>query len=353
MHNVKRRWQQRLFEAVQQSPLIRALLLPASVLFAGLVCLRRCYYQLRTPAWQHKARILVVGNINVGGSGKSPCVQCLAIALQQRGWRVGIVSRGYGARRAHKQPRLVNPEQAPELFGEEASWLARTSGAPVVVCQRRRLAAEELLRHYQLDIIISDDGLQHYALPRHIECVLLPAVRIAQHPQLLPAGELREPLSRLRRADLLIDNALTAEPSAAYYSQWDLPPIYPLQLASITLVSLGTGAELDLSTWRQQHQQRQLHLCCGIAQPQRFKASLQAWLGEFACIEHYYPDHHLFEQQDFVGFADALIIMTEKDALKCQQLQLSQAWFVRLSARLPEQFYQDLQRLLTTRANER
>ena len=317
-----------------------------ALLFALLARARRSYYAWRPPIWQHSAKVLIVGNISVGGSGKTPTTECIVSGLQQRGWRVGIISRGYGAVKKHRQPALVEPLMPAEKFGEEASWLARSTNAPVVVGVDRRQAAEQLLQLQELDVIVSDDGLQHYALPRHLECLMLPDARLTQHPKLIPAGRLREPLQRLRRADILVDNKLTGSDNADYFSDWSLARIHSLELASCTMQSLRDGEQLSVAAWRQQFGNSEIHLCCAIAQPQRLLDTLGQQLPKLNYTQHLFRDHHLFQQSDFASYRDKTIVMTEKDAVKCQELDLSNAWFLRLRARLSADFFTELEQLL-------
>ena len=319
---------------------------PLALVFALLASVRRSYYAWRQPIWQHSAKVLIVGNISVGGSGKTPTTECIVSGLQQRGWRVGIVSRGYGAMKKHRQPVLVEPLMPAEKFGEEASWLARSTNAPVVVGADRRRAAEKLLQLHEVDVIVSDDGLQHYALPRHLECLMLPDARLTQDPKLIPAGRLREPLQRLRRADLLIDNKLTGSDNADYFRDWSLANIYNLELASCTMQSLSNGEQLSVAAWRQRFGQRAIHLCCAIAQPQRLLDTLAQHLPNLNYTKHCFRDHHLFQQSDFASYQDKTILMTEKDAVKCQELELSNAWFLRLRAQLSANFFAELEQLL-------
>ena len=317
-----------------------------ALIFAFLTAARRSYYAWRSPEWQHSAKVLIVGNISVGGSGKTPTTECIVSGLQQRGWRVGIVSRGYGAIKKHRQPTLVEPLMPAEKFGEEASWLARSTNAPVVVGADRRQAAEKLLQLHELDVIVSDDGLQHYALPRHLECLMLPDARLTQEPKLLPAGRLREPLARLRRADILVDNKLTGSDNADYFRDWPLARIHNLELASCTMQSLRDGEQLSIAAWRQQFGNSEIHLCCAIAQPQRLLDTLVQHLPKLNHSRHFFRDHHLFQQSDFASYHDKTIIMTEKDAIKCQDLDLGNAWFLRLRAQLSADFFTELEQLL-------
>ena len=317
-----------------------------ALLFALLARARRSYYAWRPPIWQHSAKVLIVGNISVGGSGKTPTTECIVSGLQQRGWRVGIISRGYGAIKKHRQPTLVEPLMPAEKFGEEASWLARSTNAPVVVGADRRQAAEKLLQLHELDVIVSDDGLQHYALPRHLECLMLPDARLTQHPKLIPAGRLREPLQRLRRADILVDNKLTGSDNADYFRDWSLARIHSLELASCTMQSLRDGEQLSVAAWRQRFGNSEIHLCCAIAQPQRLIDTLGQHLPNLNYTQHLFRDHHLFQQSDFASYRDKTIVMTEKDAVKCQELDLSNAWFLRLRARLSADFFTELEQLL-------
>ena len=189
----------------QRSPWI-LLLLPLSGLFCLLVWLRRKGYALGVfPSYALDVPVLVVGNITVGGTGKTPLVAWIAEYLQTLGYQPGIVSRGYGGKAQH-WPQQVRPDSDPVMVGDEAVLLARQCHCPMAVGPDRVATAQSLVEHHQVDIVISDDGLQHYALRRDVEIAVIDGVRRFGTGYCLPAGPLRESMARLKQVDLLVAN---------------------------------------------------------------------------------------------------------------------------------------------------
>jgi tetraacyldisaccharide 4'-kinase len=305
------------------------LLRPLSWLYALLLCLRDMSYRL---GWRQVYRapvpVVVVGNLTVGGTGKTPVVMALAQALQDRGLRVGIVSRGYGATPGHF-PRRVTPGGTLEDAGDEALMLARRTGCPVVVAPQRARAVQELLDWQPVDIILSDDGLQHRALARDMEIVLLAAQTGLGNGCLLPAGPLRERASRLERVDWILQQD-APEPERCFHYRAD------------TLVNLLSGELSALADWAG----RAVTAVAGIANPERFFATLRA--AGLRPTAHVFPDHHAFRAADFAPFADGPLIMTEKDAIKCEGFAGSDTWFLRISLSLPAGLVDRVAALLTT-----
>ncbi|MBI2307867.1 MAG: tetraacyldisaccharide 4'-kinase [Rhodocyclales bacterium] len=313
--SLPRLWYRRGF-AFQLLPL-----LPLSWLFGVLSGLRRFAYR---HGWLAAERlpvpVLVVGNLVAGGAGKTPLTLWLLEALRARGRRPGIVSRGYGA--AADTPRLVAPDDSPALVGDEPLLLARRSGAPVAVCRNRVAAARALLAaHPECDLIVADDGLQHYRLVRDVELVLFDG-RGAGNGRLLPAGPLREPLARLRHADAVVWNG---SPSLALPA--GAPPAFAMRLEGVAFHALADPARrcaaADLAD-------RKLHALAGIGDPSRFFRQLEA-LG-LSFVAHPFPDHHAYAAADLDFGADAVLLMTEKDAVKCAGLIAGEAWVLPVSA---------------------
>ena len=290
-------------------------LLPLSVLFGALVKLRRAAYRLRLlPARRFAVPVLVVGNITVGGTGKTPLVIWLADYLRSHGWSPGIVSRGYGGR-ARQWPQQVRPDSDPVSVGDEAVLLAEATGCPMSVGPDRPAAVAALLKHKAVDIVISDDGLQHYALARDLEIAVIDGKRRLGNGFLLPAGPLREPASRLREAGIVVVNGQGVEGE------------YSMQLHRPRLRSLQGGGEVRLEDF----QGRSVHAVAGIGNPQRFFDLLRE-LGIDA-RPHPFPDHHRFRSAD-LRFDDPLpILMTAKDAVKCRRIPCRDCWVVDIAAR--------------------
>uniref|UniRef100_A0A486XGL5 Tetraacyldisaccharide 4'-kinase n=1 Tax=Rheinheimera sp. BAL341 TaxID=1708203 RepID=A0A486XGL5_9GAMM len=271
------------------------LLLPLSALYWLLSALRRALFryglkrQIKLPV-----PVIVVGNISVGGTGKTPFTLLLADLLRQQGWRPGIISRGYGARIT--QPVLVSKTSDARQVGDEPLLLAQTSDCPVVVCPDRVAAAQHLLANSDCNIIISDDGLQHYRLARDIEIVLLDGHRGLGNGHLLPAGPLREGIWRLGQVDLVVANSAA---SALADGVMLLQPTAAQSLISKALLSPCA-----------------VSLVAGIGNPQRFENTVRT-AGFSIQGRHYFTDHHQFIAADFDAIPGP-VLMTEKDAVKCR-----------------------------------
>jgi tetraacyldisaccharide 4'-kinase len=266
------------------------------------------------------ACIIVVGNITVGGSGKTPLVIRLCQLLRQAGFSPGVISRGYGRR--ERGLRLASPVSNPGVVGDEPLLIAQRSGVPVVVANDRCEAARALLQQ-QVNVIISDDGLQHYRLPRDIEICVIDGKRAFGNGRLLPAGPLREPLERLSTVDHLVVNGEGPE------SLEKLETV-PMTLVPGLLRSLENGQSWRLS----QFKGCRVHGIAGIGNPGRFFSTLEH--AGISVLEHIFPDHHAFRKDDFERMDDSLpILMTEKDFVKCKSLGLKNAWYLSVDAALP------------------
>ncbi|HWU78279.1 MAG TPA: tetraacyldisaccharide 4'-kinase [Rhodanobacter sp.] len=292
---------------------------PLAALYGGVVRLRSMFYRL---GWLRSTRLpvptIVVGNLSVGGTGKTPLTIALAEALATRGFRPGVVSRGYGGRR--REPLLLGDTPDPAEVGDEPC-LIRAAGVPVAI-GRDRPAAARLLLDGGCDVLIADDGLQHYALARDVEICVIDGRRRFGNRRLLPAGPLREPMSRLRRVDLRVCNGGVAEADE-----------YAMRLHGDELVALDDGRREKLAGW----QGRRAHAVAAIGNPQRFFDSLRQ--AGIDVIEHACPDHHAFTP-DELDFGDELpVLMTDKDAIKCSRFARPHGWRVPVQAQLPSSFY--------------
>jgi tetraacyldisaccharide 4'-kinase len=277
------------------------LLLPLAGLFRLIATLRRFCYRAALCKVRHFAvPVVVVGNITVGGTGKTPLVIWLAQQLRARGWRPGVVSRGYGGK-AHHWPQQVRPDSDPVAVGDEAVLLAAGCGCPVCAGPDRPAAVEQLLHFHDCDIIISDDGLQHYALGRDLEIVVIDGARRFGNGLPLPAGPLREPVSRLREADLVV---VQGSPEAGEYG---------LALTEPCVQPVRGGDPVPLETWRG----REVHAVAGIGNPQRFFALLRD--AGLVVIEHAFADHHAFQAPELAFDDQRPVLMTAKDAVKCRR----------------------------------
>jgi len=309
----------------RDAPWLR-LLRPLSRLHQVVLHARR---QLFRWGWRSTYRspvpVVVVGNISVGGTGKTPVVSALVAGMLARGLRVGVVSRGYGARPGHF-PRRVRPDSHWHDCGDEPLMIVRKTDCPLVVSPRRADAVRELLQWRAPDLVISDDGLQHLALERDFEVVLLDAALGVGNGQLLPAGPLREPPTRLQSCDWILQRD-SAIPEQHFRYQVD------------GLVNIRTGETRAIKTFAGQCVQA----IAGIANPAAFFASLRS-LG-MQVRERPYPDHYAFGAADFNGLQDLPIIMTEKDAVKCEAFVESNAWFLKITAILPQELLEQVARL--------
>jgi tetraacyldisaccharide 4'-kinase len=289
---------------------------------------RRSYSEKLNELWKPPVPVVVVGNINVGGTGKSPLVIWLAGQFARAGFSPGIVARGYGGS-APQYPFEVTPVSEPGEAGEEAVMIAKRTGCPVVVDKNRTRAVQTLLLRNDCDIVICDDGLQHYALKRDIEIAVLDGKKGLGNGLCIPAGPLREPPGRLKEVDFVVVNGPESLnlPCAATH----------MTLAPEAWVNLHTQEELDIAAWSGGEQ---VHAVAGIGNPNRFFDTLRE-LG-FDVIEHFFEDHQIYHVSDLV-FNDKLkVVMTEKDAVKCRllnrELMHKNYWYLRVSVDMDDQF---------------
>jgi len=279
--------------------------------------------------------VVVVGNISVGGTGKTPLTIALIERLRTEGWNPGVISRGYGAK-PPGFPYSVTSKSSAREAGDEPCLIVQRTGVPLYIDPDRVAAARKLLLHHDCDVLISDDGLQHYALPRSIEIAVIDGARGLGNERCLPEGPLREPPERLLQVDLVIVNG---EPSGATRQQlcnlgvrW-----YPMALEPGKLYPLAAGDPITTETWPYE---RQVDAIAGIGNPSRFFQTLREL--DFDPIEHPLSDHARLSE-DLLQFDSGLpLIMTEKDAVKCSQYTLENGWALRVEARLDEQMLQTL-----------
>jgi len=306
---------------------LTALLRPLSSLFGAAVALRRVLYRrgilrsVRLPV-----PVVVVGNITVGGSGKTPLVAALARALAQRGHRPGIVSRGYGRVSVDDAPIPVAADDDPDRVGDEPLLLAR-AGFPVVVARDRAAAGRDLLaRHPECDVILADDGLQHYRLARDVEVAVVDTTRSPGRPWLLPAGPLREPESRLAEVDVVV-----ALVPAGVAPPASLSGAFAMTFAGEIFVRVG---DPRVTAPASRFAGAGVHALAGIGHPERFFAQLAA-MG-IAAAPHSFPDHHRFVADDLAIGGARAIVMTEKDALKCEAFADERCWYLPVEARIDD-----------------
>lgn len=293
------------------------LLLPLAGVFALLAWMRRTLYRSGLiRAVPVPVPVIVVGNIAVGGSGKTPVVAWLADGLREAGFMPGIVSRGYGGKSA--TAALVSADADPASFGDEPVLLAGLTTCPVVVGADRPAAVMALLQaHPECDVIVSDDGLQHYRLRRDVEVIVLDETALGNR-WLLPAGPLREGLWRLRSADVIVAHG---ELSSGVRARLGTVPIASMKLEGDRVVSLGLPAETrsldDFAGMR-------VHAVAGIGRPERFFDQLRA--RGLTVVPHPFPDHHRFSADDLAFAPGEPKILTAKDAVKCRPFAPADTW---------------------------
>jgi len=261
--------------------------------------------------------VIIVGNLTVGGTGKTPLIIWLARFLKEAGYRPGIVSRGYGGQ-ARRWPQWVDPGSDSGTVGDEALLIARLTGCPMAVAPVRAAAGKMLLERARCDVILSDDGLQHYALDRDIEIAVVDGTRRFGNGYCLPAGPLREPAARLGEVDLVIVNG---GPSAEHE--------FSMRLDGDKAVNLVSGEEKLLPEFAG----TVCHAVAGIGNPERFFRQLAA--SGLVCRTHAFPDHHRYRRSD-IEFGDHRpVLMTDKDAVKCKPFAGERHWRIPVVA-VPE-----------------
>jgi tetraacyldisaccharide 4'-kinase len=314
-------------------------LIPLSWLFVILSSIRRCCYRygifrvVRLPV-----PVIVVGNITVGGTGKTPLVIWLSQALRAQGYRPGIVTRGYGGNSAH-WPLPVTPATDVSMAGDEAVLLARATGLPVMAGPDRVMAAEKLLREHAVNLIVSDDGLQHYHLGRDMQIATLDGQRGFGNGWRLPAGPLRESAAAINDVDLVV--CKSRSPSGI-----NLPSNTPVMRMHLSeAVQLRDGVTRPLANFRG----RSVHSVAGIGHPEQFFAALAA---QGIQVEaRALPDHAGLTEQG-VMFGDGKpVLMTEKDAVKCEKFDLPDHWYVRVQAEFSHEHAVNILQAVQARLN--
>ncbi len=295
-------------------------LAPLGWLFRLAAGLRRLFFRLQLRRTVRVGvPVVVVGNISVGGTGKTPLVIWLSRYLG-RSFRPGVVCRGYRGR-SRNWPQKVRGDSDPSTVGDEAVLLARRCGCPVAAGPDRVASARALIEHEGCDLILSDDGLQHLSLARDIEIAVVDGARRHGNGRCLPAGPLREPPSRLKHVDIVVVNG---EAERGEFRML----VRPWKAVSVA----GVEAPRDLGSFAG----TRVHAVCAIGSPQRFLAMLHE--ARLEVLAHVFPDHHVFTRSE-IDFGDGLpVLMTEKDAVKCQRIAGAQHWYVPVRAELDESF---------------
>ncbi|MCQ8227200.1 tetraacyldisaccharide 4'-kinase [Pantoea trifolii] len=294
------------------------LLWPLSLLYGAITWLIRLSFQHGwRKSWRAPCPVIVVGNLTAGGNGKTPVVIWLVQALQQRGLRAGVVSRGYGGK-AERYPLLVTAETPTAQAGDEPVLIAQRTQVPVAVAPQRRLAVEGLLAAHDLDVIITDDGLQHYALQRDREIVVVDGMRRFGNGWWLPAGPMRERASRLQTVNAVIVNGGDAQADEI-----------AMTLQPGLAVNLISGATVALE------QLPEIVAMAGIGHPPRFFNTLKQQ-GIQPVAEIAFADHHAYSEDELQRLTQAqqCLLMTEKDAVKCRGFARPNWWYLPVDAHL-------------------
>ena len=316
------KWLQQIW---QQRNGISLTLRPLSWLYCSIVFVRRWLYRLRVlRSTQLKVPVIVVGNITVGGTGKTPLVVSVVETLKEAGYRPGVISRGYRGK-ARSWPQQARPDSDPVMVGDEPILISRRTQSPMAVGPDRVAAGQALLKYSDCDIIVCDDGLQHYALRRDMEILVVDGTRRFGNGFCLPAGPLREPVRRIDKVDLVVTNGLAGPNECAMRYEGD------------TLVNLAD--ESQTSTLNDL-KGSSVHAIAGVGNPQRFFDRLA--LSGLDVREHAFADHHLFLPRDLDYGNSVPIIMTEKDAVKCRRFARSNMWYLPITVSLSNQFEQQL-----------
>lgn len=292
-------------------------LIPISYLFSAIVALRHWAYKVGLlPSIRLPVPVIIVGNINMGGSGKTPVVIWLVQQLIKQGYTPGVISRGYGGNQL--QSTAVNQASLAHQVGDEPLLIARRANCPVWIGKNRVAAGQALLEaHPACDVIISDDGLQYYHLQRTIEIAVVDDESIG-HQYILPAGPLREPQQRLNQVDAVIN-----------HSQQPIQHAYQMQLCGQTFYNLADTTKTVTADF---FSNKQLKAIAGIGKPARFFNTLSD-LG--LTVEGLsFDDHHQFSQQDLAAIHCEALLMTEKDAVKCQSFAQSHYWVLPIEAKI-------------------
>lgn len=303
--------------------------MPISMIYHDFMRFRRFLFKIGIYK-QHKLAVpvIVVGNITVGGTGKTPLIIWLAQFLQTQGYKPGIISRGYGGE-SEILPQWIDEHSQATQVGDEAILIKQHSHCPIAVAPKRVKAAHMLLDRSDCNIILADDGLQHYALMRDIEIAVIDGERRFGNGYLLPCGPLREPIDRLQKVDLLIVNGVPEADNE-----------FAMTVSGDTAIHLISQQKKPLSAFSQQS----CHAVAGIGNPKRFFDLLTQ--ADIVVDAHAFPDHHQFNVADITFADDKSVLMTEKDAVKCRGFASDNHWYIPVKAQPESQFVDKLLHLL-------
>ncbi len=299
---------------------LTSLLRPLSMVYRGAFALRKTAFDHGLlDSYQAPVPVIVVGNLTVGGTGKTPLVVYLVEQLRLQGFSPGVISRGYSGE-AETYPLAIEVDTPVQQSGDEPALIVRRTKAPMVVGPDRRASIELLLRDYNVDLIISDDGLQHFALERDIEICLIDDTSEQENQNLLPAGPYREPMTRLLKVDYIVRHGGDVGNADNQFSMRLIP---------------GKPQAVNTDNTSAFPQDAHFQALAGIGNPQRFFDTCSE-LG-FSITPHRFADHHHFTESD-INFAGQPVLMTEKDAVKCGELANENHWYLPVNAELSDGF---------------
>lgn len=305
---------------------MRFILWPFSWIYQGVVWVRYQFWLIKKPQ-KPSVPVIVVGNLTVGGVGKTPLVIALVQAFQAKGVRVGVVSRGYKATVKHF-PYAVTVADNPQTVGDEPLLIVKQTGCPLVIAPDRTKAIQQLVADFACELIISDDGLQHYAMGRMIEIAVMDGQRGVGNGFCLPAGPLRERISRLNKVDFLITNGVNK------HKVYQHDKAYTMHLNAQSFLRVKDETDIPVDQI-----ESPIIAVAAIGHPARF-FSLLTDLG-LTFTPHIFRDHYFFSEKD-LAFNTKSLIMTEKDAVKCQLYAKDFWYFLRVQATLEESFWDAL-----------
>ncbi|MWN05552.1 tetraacyldisaccharide 4'-kinase [Gilliamella sp. Pas-s95] len=320
------------------------LFMPFSLLYGLIAFVRHSLYQLGIfKSWRSPVPIIVIGNLSVGGNGKTPLVVGLIESLKQKGLQVGVVSRGYGGK-ADSYPLILDNTTTTEQAGDEPVLIFQRTNVPVAVSPHRAEAVQALLKQYELDVILTDDGLQHYALSRDIEVVVVDGKRLFGNGWWMPAGPMRERKGRLKSVDLIIINGDSVNNLAQQYPN----KTYTMQLTPLYAVNLLTKEKKALSSLQN------IYAIAGISNPKRFFNMLINMQTDVVKTVSF-ADHQKFTLPllNNVASSEQTLLMTEKDAVKCRQFAQKNWWYLPIDAVIPVEAIDQICLLLAKTKSQR
>ena len=305
---------------------------PFSFLFRLIVAIRKSIFSVSIRPASFSVPVVVVGNITMGGTGKTPFVISLADYLVEQGFSPGIVSRGYGGNSA-SYPLMVGTDENPTNSGDEPLLIARRTKCPVVVDPDRASAVKHLISSFDIDIVISDDGLQHYQMYRDIEICMVDGDRLFGNSFCFPAGPLREPIDRIETVDFVVMNGSAS--NALNSSK----PVAKMVMRPKSLVNLLTG-EIRPFSGAPFNIGNNLQAVCAIGNPERFYRMLEEL--PYSLTRFSFPDHYQFKPEDFNNeliSEHQPVVMTEKDAIKCSDFATNNFWYIDTEIDISDGFY--------------